>query len=48
MEYVAIHDFSLWLGTGSNPADINWCLSHTGNNIIFVFCGGGVSLFSDP
>ena len=27
----AIHDFSVWLITGSNPADINRPHSHTGN-----------------
>ena len=25
-----IHDFSVWLRTGSNPADINQFQSHTG------------------
>ena len=31
---VAIHDFSTWLRTGSNPADINRSLSHA-NKMIF-------------
>ena len=29
----AIHDFLVWLRTGSNPADIDWFRSHTGNRI---------------
>ena len=28
------NDFSVWLKTGSNPADINWFRSHT-ENLIF-------------
>ena len=28
-----MHDFSVWLINGSNPADINWFRSHTGNLI---------------
>ena len=30
----AVRDFSVWLITGSNPADINRFQSHTGNYII--------------
>ena len=30
LHYGAKHDFSVWLRTGSNPADINWFQSHTG------------------
>ena len=33
--YDAIHDFSVWLRTGSNPADIDPFRSHTGNTIKF-------------
>ena len=29
MENVCIHDFSVCLTIGSNPADINWFQSHT-------------------
>ena len=25
-----MHDFSVWMRTGSNPADINWFQIHTG------------------
>ena len=28
--YNAIHNFSVWLGTGFNPADLNRFRSHTG------------------
>ena len=31
--YDAIHDFSVWLKTGSKPADINRFRSHTGKPI---------------
>ncbi len=30
----AIHDFSVWLRNGSNPADINRLRSHTGKNVL--------------
>ena len=30
LKYDTIHEFSVWLRTGFNPADINWFLSHTG------------------
>ncbi len=33
LKYDAIHDFSEWLTTGSNPADINQFRSHTTNVI---------------
>ena len=29
LSYNVIHDFSVWLGTGSNPADVNRFRSHT-------------------
>ena len=32
-----IHDFSVWLGTVSNPADINQFQSHTGKNLPAIF-----------
>ena len=32
--YDMIHDFSELLRTGSNPADINWFLSHTGKELV--------------
>ena len=35
IDNTAVHDFSVWLRTGSNPADINRFRSHTENNIIF-------------
>ena len=31
--YDAIHDFSVWLRTGSNPADISWFRSDTGKDL---------------
>ena len=34
LQYDAIHDFSLWLRTGSNPADSNRFQSHTENFIL--------------
>ena len=37
-DYDAIHDFSLWMRTGSNPADINRFRSNTEkNNFIIIF-----------
>ena len=33
--YDAIHDFSVWLRTGSDPADINQFRSHNGKEYIF-------------
>ena len=27
---IFLHGFSVWLRTGSNPAEINWIQSHTG------------------
>ena len=33
MYYDAVHDFSVWMRTGSNPADIDRFRSHTGNKI---------------
>ena len=36
LKYDAIHDFSVLLRTGSNPADINRFLSHVGKLIIYL------------
>ncbi len=34
---VTIHDFSIWLRSGSNPVNINRFLSHTGNFVYYRF-----------
>ena len=36
LEYYKIHDISVWLRTGFNPADINWFRSHTGKGFLVV------------
>ena len=33
LKYDAIHDFSVWLRAGSNPADLNRFQSRTGKSI---------------
>ena len=33
LQYNAMHDFTVCLRTGSNPADVNWFRSHTGNSV---------------
>ncbi len=33
----AIHDISVWLRTGSKPADSNWFQRHTGKRIMIFF-----------
>ena len=40
--YDAIHDFSGWLRTGSNPADNNQFRSHTGKNVLTI-CNNDLS-----
>ena len=37
LQFDAIHNFSVWLRTCSNPADINRIRSHTGNIIIVTY-----------
>ena len=40
LKYDAIHDFSVWLRTGSNSADINGFRSHTVNVYLnWLTCG---------
>ena len=34
----AIHDFSVWLKTSSNPADSNRFRSHIGKVITYLYC----------
>ena len=43
IKYDEIHDFSVWLKTGSNPADIHRLRRHIGTSILFVKAqqGGG-------
>ena len=40
--YDAIHNFSIWLRTASNPADINQFQSHTGNTLYLARLGEGL------
>ena len=32
LKLYSLHDFALWIRTGSNPACINWLQIHTGNS----------------
>ena len=34
LQFNAIHDFLVWLKTGSNPTDINWYQSHNNNLLV--------------
>ena len=36
LQFDAVHDFSVWFRTGSNPVDINRFGSHTGKNILII------------
>ena len=37
LQYETIHDFSVWLRTASNLADINRVRSHNGKDILTCF-----------
>ena len=35
LQYDVMHDFTVWLRTGSNPADIDWFETHIGKTMYF-------------
>ena len=47
LKYDAIHEFSIWLRTGSNPEDINRIGSHTGKNNTYLLSMFMLDIFDE-
>ncbi len=43
LKHNAIHEFSVWMRTGSNPVDTNWFRSHTGK---YVMISKGIEVYT--